>query len=45
MSDFITISSCALPDDTRVAAFGATESMSRPYEVEVFLLVMLVLPV
>lgn len=39
MSDFITISSSAVPDDTRVAAFRATEAISRPYEVEVFLLV------
>ena len=39
MSDFISISSSALPDDTRVAAFRATEAISRPYEVEVFLLV------
>lgn len=39
MSDFITISSSALPDATRVAAFRATETISRPYEVEVFLLV------
>ncbi len=39
MSDFITISSSALPDDTRVAAFRAVEAISRPYEVEVFLLV------
>ncbi len=38
MSDFISISSSALPDDTRVAAFRATEAISRPYEVEVFLL-------
>ncbi len=39
MSDFISISSSAVPDDTRVAAFRATEGISRPYEVEVFLLV------
>lgn len=37
-SDFVTIYSSALPDDTRVAAFRAVEGLSRPYEIEVFLL-------
>jgi type VI secretion system secreted protein VgrG len=38
-TDLITISSSALPADTRVAGFRAVEGISKPYEVEVFLTV------
>lgn len=37
--DLITISSSALPRSTRVAAFTGVEAISRPYEIEIFLLV------
>ncbi|UQA58338.1 type VI secretion system Vgr family protein [Polyangium aurulentum] len=37
-TDLITISSSALPDGARVAAFRAVEAISRPYEVEVFII-------
>src|SRR5689334_8787156 len=38
MSDLITISSSVLPSSTRVAGFRGTEAISRPYEMEIFLL-------
>jgi type VI secretion system secreted protein VgrG len=37
-ADLITITSSVLPDDTRVAAFRGTEAFSKPYELEIFLL-------
>ncbi|EYF00212.1 type VI secretion system Vgr family protein [Chondromyces apiculatus] len=37
--DLITISSSALPETTQVAGFRAVEAISRPYEMEVFLIV------
>jgi type VI secretion system secreted protein VgrG len=37
--DLITISSSALPGTTRVAAFTGVEAISRPYEIEIFLLI------
>ncbi len=36
--DLITISSSALPGSTRVAAFTGVEAISRPYEIEIFLI-------
>lgn len=39
MSDLITISSSVFPASTRVAAFRGREAISRPYEIEIFLLV------
>ncbi|HLM73152.1 MAG TPA: contractile injection system protein, VgrG/Pvc8 family, partial [Polyangiaceae bacterium] len=38
MSDLITIQCDVLPPSTRVAGFRGTEAISRPYEIEVFLL-------
>lgn len=38
-ADLIAIASSALPSGTRVAAFSGIEGLSRPYELEVFLLV------
>jgi type VI secretion system secreted protein VgrG len=37
MSDLITISSSVLPRSVRVLGFRGTEAISRPYEVEIFL--------
>ena len=37
MNDLITISSSAVPSSTKVVGFRGTESMSRPYEIEIFL--------
>ena len=37
-SDLISITSSVLPDGTRVAAFRGVETFSRPFEVEIFLL-------
>ncbi len=39
MSDLITISSSVLPRSVKVLGFRGTEVISRPYEVEIFLLV------
>jgi type VI secretion system secreted protein VgrG len=38
MSDLITIQCDVLPTSVRVAGFRGTEAISRPYEIEVFLL-------
>ena len=38
MEDLFFIRSNALPTTTRVAAFRGTEGISRPYEIELFLL-------
>lgn len=38
MSELITISSSVLPSSTRVAGFRGTEAISRPYQIEIFLL-------
>ena len=40
MSDLITIQCDVLPANTRVAGFRASEAISRPYEIEVFLLML-----
>jgi type VI secretion system secreted protein VgrG len=37
MNDLITIASSVLPDSTRVIAFRGVETLSRPYEIEIFL--------
>src|SRR5512140_3906384 len=37
--DLITISSSVLPDDTRVAALRGRESLSTPYEIEIYLII------
>ena len=37
MSDLITISSSVVPESARVVGFRGTETMSRPYEIEIFL--------
>ncbi len=39
MKDLVFIRSNALPSTTRVAGFRGTEGISRPYEIEIFLLV------
>lgn len=39
MDDLIKISSGALPDSTRVIGFRGVEAISRPYQIEIFLLV------
>src|SRR4051812_29487222 len=37
MNDLITISSSVVPSSTKVVGFRGTETMSRPYEIEIFL--------
>src|ERR1700733_8182200 len=37
MTDLITISSSVVPESAKVIGFRGTETMSRPYEIEIFL--------
>lgn len=39
MADLITLESSAFPDNSRVATFRGVEAISRPYEIEVLLMI------